>query len=208
VGLTTRWALRSRQAYPRGAGEALLFAITQGGFFADLREESVGQLTEHDFDGFAIGGLSVGEPKEEMYALLAHTAPLLPAHKPRYLMGVGTPVDILTGIEMGVDMFDCVLPTRNARNGTLFTSQGRVSIKRREYSEDDSPLDPACACYTCRTFSKAYLRHLFHAKELLSFRLNSLHNLTYYLDLVRGARQAILENRFAAYKAEVCALYA
>jgi queuine tRNA-ribosyltransferase len=208
VGLTTRWALRSRLAYPRGAGESLLFAITQGGFFADLREESVRQLAEHDFDGFAIGGLSVGEPKDEMYALLAHTAPLLPAQRPRYLMGVGTPVDILTGIEVGVDMFDCVLPTRNARNGTLFTSQGRVSIKRKEYAEDDSPLDPACSCYTCRTFSKAYLRHLFHAKELLSFRLNSLHNLTYYLDLVRGARQAILENRFAAYKAGVCALYA
>jgi queuine tRNA-ribosyltransferase len=207
VDLTTRWALRSRQVYPRGAGAGLLFAITQGGFFPNLREESVRQLSEHDFDGFAIGGLSVGEPKNEMYSLLAHTAPLLPVAKPRYLMGVGTPVDILTGIGMGVDMFDCVLPTRNARNGTLFTSQGKISIKRKEYAEDDSPLDPECSCYTCRTFSKAYLRHLFHAKELLAFRLNSLHNLTYYLTLVRGARAAILENRFEAYKADVCAMY-
>ena len=207
VGLTTRWAMRAREAYPRGAGPGLLFAITQGGFFEDLRSESVLQLREHDFDGFAIGGLSVGEPKEEMYSLLAHTAPLLPADKPRYLMGVGTPMDILTGIACGVDMFDCVLPTRNARNGTLYTSLGKVNIKRKEYAEDDGPLDPSCSCYTCRTFSRAYLRHLFHARELLSFRLNSLHNLTYFLHLVRTAREAIREGRFAAFKAEVAALY-
>lgn len=212
IALTTRWALRSREAFPaeltRG-GEAynLLFAITQGGFFKDLRAASVEELAPHDFDGFAIGGLSVGEPKNEMYELLAHTAPLLPADKPRYLMGVGTPLDILAGIASGVDMFDCVLPTRNARNGTLYTSQGKVNIKRKEFAEDDSPLDPLCACYACRTFSKAYLRHLYASKELLAFRLNSLHNLTYYLDLAARAREAILQGTFADLNAQTAALY-
>jgi queuine tRNA-ribosyltransferase len=204
---TTRWALRSRAVYPRGEGPGLLFAITQGGFFPDLRTESVQELTEHDFDGFAVGGLSVGESKDVLYSLLAHTAPLLPADKPRYLMGVGTPLDIVTGIGHGIDMFDCVLPTRNARNGTLFTSLGRVNIKRREYAEDDGPLDPACSCYTCRTFSRAYRRHLFHAGEILSFRLLSLHNLTYFLDLARAARTAIDEGRFAGFRAGVERLY-
>jgi queuine tRNA-ribosyltransferase len=207
VGLTTRWALRSRAAYPRGTGPALLFAITQGGFFPDLRAASVEELAPHDFDGFAVGGLSVGEPKSLMLDMLSHAAALLPEDKPRYLMGVGAPQDILAGIGRGIDMFDCVLPTRNARNGTLFTSWGRLNIKRREYAEDDAPLDPACSCYTCRTFSRAYLRHLFLSGELLSYRLNSLHNLAYFLNLVRGARQAILEGRFAAYKAAVDSLY-
>lgn len=208
VELTTRWALRSREAYPVGSGHGLLFAITQGGFFADLRTQSVQQLSQYDFDGFAVGGLSVGEPKKEMYELLAHTAPLLPANKPRYLMGVGTPLDIITGINNGIDMFDCVLPTRNARNGTLYTSQGKINIKGKKFAEDDTPLDPACSCYTCRTFSRAYLRHLFHSQELLSFRLNSLHNLTYFLELVRQAREAITENRFTAFKDSIYALYA
>ena len=207
IELTTRWALRSRAAYPRGTGHNLLFAIAQGGFFPDLRTASVEQLSEHDFDGFAIGGLSVGEPKRLMYSLMAHTAPLLPTAKPRYLMGVGTPLDIVTGISHGIDMFDCVLPTRNARNGTLYTSLGKINIKRKEFAEDDSPLDPACGCYTCRTFSRAYLRHLFHAKELLSFRLNSLHNLTHFLDLAHGAREAIRERRFADFKRGIEALY-
>ena len=212
IKLTTRWALRSRAAFPASltrSGEAynLLFAITQGGFFKDLRAASVEELAAHDFDGFAIGGLSVGEPKPEMYELLAHTAPLLPAHKPRYLMGVGTPFDIMTGIKNGVDMFDCVLPTRNARNGTLYTSLGKINIKRKEFAEDDGPLDPACGCYTCRTFSRAYLRHLYVSKELLSFRLNSLHNLTYFLDMVRVARAAITEGRFAALYRDMAALY-
>jgi queuine tRNA-ribosyltransferase len=207
IELTTRWALRSRQAYPGGAGDNLLFAITQGGFFPNLRAESVAQLIEHDFDGFAIGGLSVGEPKAEMHALLAHTAPLLPESKPRYLMGVGTPLDIVSGIACGVDMFDCVLPTRNARNGTLYTSQGKINIKRLEFAEDDGPLDPACSCYTCRAFSRAYLRHLFQAGEILSFRLNSLHNLSYFLDLVRRARAAIREGWFAAFKTSIELLY-
>lgn len=205
--LTTRWAARARAAYPCGAARNLLFGITQGGFFKDLRTRSVQEICALDFDGFAIGGLSVGESKAEMYDLLYHTAPLLPPHKPRYLMGVGTPLDIAHGINAGVDMFDCVLPTRNARNGTLYTSQGKINIKRREYAEDDGPLDPACACYACRNFSRAYLRHLYVARELLSFRLNSLHNLTYFLDLARRARQAVLENRFAAFLAGIESLY-
>lgn len=207
LALTTRWAVRARQAYPRGTAYNLLFAITQGGFFKDLRERSLAELTALDFDGFAIGGLSVGESKPEMMDFLYHTAPLLPEAKPRYLMGVGTPLDIVNGINAGVDMFDCVLPTRNARNGTLYTSQGKINIKRREYAEDDAPLDPECGCYTCRTFSRAYLRHLYISKELLAFRLNSLHNLTYYLDLVRGARAAVAAGRFAAFKTGIEAVY-
>jgi queuine tRNA-ribosyltransferase len=205
--LTTRWALRCRASFPAGSGDNLLFAVTQGGFFSDLRAASIAQLTEHDFDGFAVGGLSVGEPKALMYSLLAQAAPLLPPEKPRYLMGVGAPLDIVTGIGLGIDMFDCVLPTRNARNGTLYTSLGKINIKRREFAEDAGPLDPACTCYTCRTFSRAYLRHLFHAGEILAFRLNSLHNLTYYLDLARAARNAVIERRFAAFKAGVEAVY-
>ncbi len=207
VGLTTRWAARARAAWPAGSGPNLLFGIVQGGFFEDLRRRSAEELKALDFDGYAIGGLSVGESKAELHAMLRTTAPLLPEGKARYLMGVGTPLDIVLGILAGVDMFDCVLPTRNARNGTLYTSEGKINIKRREYAEDEGPLDPACGCYTCRTFSRAYLRHLFVSKELLSFRLNSLHNLTYFLDLVRGARAAILGDRFAAYAAKIAALY-
>lgn len=212
LALTTRWALRCRAAYPphllhSGAAGNLLFAITQGGFFKDLRERSISELTQHPFDGFAIGGLSVGESKPEMMDLLYHCAPLLPWDKPRYLMGVGTPLDIIKGIDAGIDMFDCVLPTRNARNGTLYTSQGKINIKRREFAEDDGPLDPCCNCYTCRTFSRAYLRHLYVSKELLSFRLNSLHNLMFFLDTVRAARKAIEEGRFAELKARYEALF-
>lgn len=207
VGLTTRWAARARAAWPAGSKPNLLFGIVQGGFFEDLRRRSAEELRALDFDGYAIGGLSVGESKAELHDLLRLTAPLLPEDKARYLMGVGTPLDIVLGILAGVDMFDCVLPTRNARNGTLYTSLGKINIKRREYAEDDGPLDPACDCYACRTFSRAYLRHLFVSRELLSFRLNSLHNLTYFLRLARGAREAILENRFAAYAARIAALY-
>ncbi len=199
--LTTRWARRCREAHPKGHNGQLLFGIIQGGFFKDLRERSLEQLSQIDFDGMAIGGLSVGESIPEMYDMLHHIAPLMPVDKPRYLMGVGTPLDILEGIEAGVDMFDCVLPTRNARNGTLYTSRGKVNIRRAEYKEDDSPLDPDCACYTCRTFSKAYLRHLYVAQEILSYRLNSLHNITFFLNMVRQARQAIEQGRFAQLKA-------
>ncbi len=207
LALTTRWAERARKAYPAGAGQHLLFGIAQGGFFKDLRRESIDQITSLGFDGYALGGLSVGESKAELTEFVYDSTPLLPASHPRYLMGVGTPFDIINGIAAGLDMFDCVLPTRNARNGTLYTSHGKINIKRREYAEDDSPLDPACSCYTCRTFSKAYLRHLYTAGELLSFRLNSLHNLTYFLDLVRGARKAIADGTFASYKKEIEALY-
>jgi queuine tRNA-ribosyltransferase len=205
---TTRWALRSREAYPAGAADKLLFAITQGGFFKDLRARSIEQLAGHDYDGFAIGGLSVGESKEEMHEVMAYCAPLLPAHKPHCLMGVGTPLDLVRGIAAGIDMFDCVLPTRNARNGTLYTSLGKVNIRRREYAEDDSPLDPACSCYACRTFSRAYLRHLYATHELLAYRLNSLHNLGYFLDMTRSAREPIVQGRFAVFRSGMEAVYA
>lgn len=207
LGLTTRWAARCRDAYPQGGGDQLLFGIGQGGFFKDLREESIRQLIDIPFDGYALGGLSVGESKPEMMDILYHSAPLLPPQKPRYLMGVGTPLDIVRGIDAGIDMFDCVLPTRNARNGTLFTSQGKVNIKRAEYTEDDSSLDPNCDCYTCRNFSKAYLRHLYQAQEILSYRLNTIHNLAYFLQVVTGARRAIQDGSFQAYKAGFEAIY-
>ncbi len=197
--LTTTWAEQSRKAYPEKSGDQLLFGIVQGGFFKDLRSRSAAEICELPFDGFAVGGLSVGEPKEIMLDILAHTAPLLPRDKPRYLMGVGTPGDILEGIAAGIDMFDCVLPTRNARNGTLFTSQGKINIKRAQYADDQAPLDPACSCYTCRTFSRAYLRHLYVAGEILSYRLNTIHNLAFYIRLIRETRQAIHEGRFADF---------
>lgn len=207
VALTSKWAKRARQAYRRGEGTNLLFGITQGGFYKDLRKQSIEEICALDFDGYAIGGLSVGESKAELHHFLAQFAPMLPSDKPRYLMGVGTPVDIALGIANGIDMFDCVLPTRNARNGTLYTSLGKVNIKRQEYREDDRPLDPECDCYTCRTFSRAYLRHLFTSHELLSFRLNSIHNLSYYLRLARQAREAILKNRYMDFCAEILNLY-
>jgi queuine tRNA-ribosyltransferase len=207
LATTTAWAKRCREYHAPGTNGQLMFGIVQGGFDKDLREKSMAQLTEIPFEGFALGGLSVGESKPEMMDILYHCGPIMPAAKPRYLMGVGTPMDILNGINAGIDMFDCVLPTRNARNGTLFTSQGKVNIKRAEYEEDDSPLDPNCSCYTCRTFTKAYLRHLYKAGEILSYRLNTLHNLTFYLDLVRGARKAILAGTFQDYKAKFEEIY-
>lgn len=205
--LTTSWAKQAISAYKPGTAHNLLFGIVQGGFYEDLRLASIEETCKLGFDGYAIGGLSVGESKQQLHDLLAFTAPKLPTEKPRYLMGVGTPLDIVLGIENGVDMFDCVLPTRNARNGTLYTSKGKITIKKREFAEKDEPLDPECDCYTCRNFSKAYLRHLFTSQELLSFRLNSLHNLTYFLKLARLARIAILENRFRAFRENVEELY-
>ena len=207
VTRTTEWAQRCRDAYPAGSAGNLLFGSGQGCTYPELREASARQLMNIGFEGYAIGGLAVGEPKNLMMKNLRVLNPVLPQDKPRYLMGVGTPLDILHGIEAGVDMFDCVLPTRNARNGTLYTSEGKINIKRFQYAEDDSPLDPKCNCYTCRTFSKAYLRHLFVSQELLAFRLNSLHNLTYFLNMVKGARKAILEGRYAEFKAEYEAKY-
>lgn len=208
LAITTSWAKRCRAEHPKGKNGQLLFGITQGGFFQDLRRRSIEEICEIDFDGFALGGLSVGESKREMLDILYPSAALLPLDSPRYLMGVGTPLDILHGIDAGIDMFDCVLPTRNARNGTLFTSTGKINIKKAEFREDDSPLDGNCRCYTCRTFSRAYLCHLYHAQELLAYRLNSIHNLTFYLDLVRGARKAIFAGKFQAYFAKWQSVFA
>ncbi len=211
VERTTRWAKRCRNAYPAEMVEEkgqLLFGIVQGVTYPELRKLSAEQLMDIGFEGYAIGGLSVGEPKEDMHNCLDTLNPILPQDKARYLMGVGTPLDLIEGIYRGVDMFDCVLPTRNARNGTLYTSQGKVNIKRKEYAEDDTPLDPECDCYTCRTFTKAYLRHLFVSKELLSYRLNSLHNLTYFLKTVKTARKAIFEGKFQSVYDHYKQLYA
>lgn len=207
VGLTGRWARRARDRFSLTGSGNMLFGIIQGGFFRDLRSRSIDEICSLDFDGYAIGGLSVGEGKREMHDFVDFTAQRLPTDRPRYLMGVGTPLDIVRGIAAGVDMFDCVLPTRNARNGTLYTSLGKINIKRKEFSDNDLPLDPACPCYTCRTFSRAYLRHLFVSHELLSFRLNSLHNITYFLGLVRQARSAILRGEYAAFLKDLASLY-
>lgn len=205
AALTSAWAARARACERRTAN--LMFGIIQGGFFRDTRLQSLNEIVNLDFDGHAIGGLSVGESKGELHDMLAWLAPQLPPEKPRYLMGVGTPLDIALGIASGVDMFDCVLPTRNGRNGTLYTSQSKINIKRREFAEDDSPLDPECDCYTCSTFSRAYLRHLYTSQELLAFRLNSLHNLTYFLKLVKDARQAILAGSYGDFLARIAQLY-
>jgi queuine tRNA-ribosyltransferase len=187
--LSMRWARRSRLAH--GDNPNVLFGIVQGGMYEELRDESIGELAAIGFDGYALGGVSVGEPKEEMERIVAHAAPRLPAHAPRYLMGVGTPEDLVRSVACGIDMFDCVLPTRNARNGWLFTARGDVKIKNARHREDPGPLDPDCACYTCRHFSRAYLHHLHRTGEILGARLNTIHNLHYYLELMRGLREAI-----------------
>lgn len=191
---TVKWAERGL-AVPLKAHQAR-FGIVQGGLYPELRTRSAREITALPYDGFAIGGLSIGEPPELMHPMVWHTAPLLPAEKPRYLMGVGRPEDLVEGVRAGVDLFDCVMPTRNARNGTLFTSEGRINIKSAKYAEDLGPLDARCACETCRTYSRAYLRHLFVAGEITAYRLNTIHNLTYYIELMRQMRAAILENRF------------
>jgi queuine tRNA-ribosyltransferase len=168
--------------------------------YEDLRDESLGALQAIGFDGYAIGGVSVGEPKEDMARIVAHTAPRLPANAPRYLMGVGTPEDIVDAVSHGVDMFDCVMPTRNARNGWLFTRHGDVKIKNAKHRADTGPLDPQCACYTCRNFSRAYLHHLHRANEILGARLNTVHNLHYYLELMAGLRTAIEGGALAVFR--------
>ena len=210
IDRTTRWAEASliHHRQKQSEGQAIgqnLFAIVQGGTSPVFREKSAKDLTAIDvngesFDGFAIGGLSVGEPPAEMYATLDVTTPLLPIDKPRYLMGVGTPEDLIEGIDRGVDMFDCVMPTRNARNGQLFTTFGKINIKRPIYALDTNPIDPACDCYTCRRYTRGYLSHLFRARELSYFRLATLHNLHYYLTLMRQAREAISADRWAEFK--------
>lgn len=197
--LSLRWAARSRDGH--GDNPAALFGIVQGGMFEALRDESAAALVAMDFDGYAIGGLSVGEPKADMRRICAHTAPLLPADKPRYLMGVGTPQDLMDAIGDGVDMFDCVLPTRNARNGHLYTSDGVVRIRNAAHRHSLEPLDRDCPCYTCRHYTRAYLHHLERCNEILGARLNTIHNLAHFLGLMREARAAILEGRFAPWRA-------
>ena len=196
---TTRWAKRCKEAHTN-TEEQTLFGIVQGGMFKDLRKQSTEELLELDFKGYALGGLSVGEPKEIMYEMLEFSTPLLPEDKPRYLMGVGSPDCLFEGVERGIDMFDCVLPTRMARTGTAMTSQGRVAIKQARFMRDFSQLDPECDCYTCRNYSKAYLRHLYKANEILSARLFTYHNLYFLLKLMGRIRESIEEDTFMALK--------
>ena len=196
--LSLRWARRSRDEHDRLENTNALFGIVQGGMHEPLRDESLAGLKEINFNGFAIGGLSVGEPKEDMMRILAHTAPQLPTDKPRYLMGVGTPENLMDSVEQGIDMFDCVMPTRNARNGHLFTRFGDLKIKNARFKTEQTPLDPSCTCYTCQNFSRAYLHHLFRAGEILSSILNTIHNLHYYQTLMAEMRQAIEQGQFAA----------
>ncbi len=210
--LTARWARRCRERFlqkkkiPGPFTESVSsldrsqFGIIQGGVFADLRAKSAELTVSIGFEGYAIGGLSVGEPNEAMYQVVEATTPRLPAAQPRYLMGVGTPIDLVECVARGVDMFDCVLPTRNARNGQLFTSEGPLNIKNAQFSEDDGPADPACHCYTCRNFSRAYLSHLFKAGEMTGGTLNTLHNLSFYLDTMRRIREAIAFGRFEEFR--------
>ena len=203
IDRTTRWERRCAEARTRG--DQAMFGIVQGGLFEDLRAEHARAITALPFEGFAIGGLSVGETFEDMVRLTRFTAPLLPADKPRYLMGVGKPEDILHAIAAGVDMFDCVLPTRNARNGMLLSFEGDLTIKNAAYKHDLRPVSPSCTCYTCTGFTRAYLRHLFIAKEVLFTVLNTIHNLAFYLELVTQARAAIVEGRYGAWMADVLA---
>lgn len=198
--MSLRWAQRSRNEFNAGDNPNALFGIVQGGMYETLRDESLAGLNDIGFDGIAIGGLSVGEPKEDMMRVLEHVGPRLPADKPHYLMGVGTPEDLVEGVNNGVDMFDCVMPTRNARNGWLFTRFGDVKIKNARYKDEDRPLDETCGCHTCRNFSRAYLHHLHRAGEILGARLNTIHNLHYYLDLMRQAREAIDAGAFQAFR--------
>ncbi|GAA5160816.1 tRNA guanosine(34) transglycosylase Tgt [Viridibacterium curvum] len=203
--MSMRWARRSRDEHDKLGNSNALFGIVQGGMHEDLRDESLGGLVDIGFDGFAIGGLSVGEPKEEMERILGYTAPRLPANKARYLMGVGTPEDLVYGVSQGIDMFDCVMPTRNARNGWLFTQWGNLKIRNAVHRDDTRPLDEACSCYTCRNFSRAYLHHLDRAAEMLGPRLMTIHNLHYYQQLMREMREAIDGDRFAEFTVEFAA---
>ncbi len=197
--MSLRWAQRSINEFRGGENPNALFGIVQGGMYENLRDESLAALSDMGFDGLAIGGLSVGEPKEDMMRILSHVGPKLPENKPHYLMGVGTPEDLIAGVSNGIDMFDCVMPTRNARNGWIFTRFGDVKIKNARYKEDTEPLDATCTCYTCKNFSRAYLHHLHRAGEILGARLNTIHNLHYYLNLMKEVRQALDEDKFSEY---------
>ncbi|BCL74756.1 queuine tRNA-ribosyltransferase [Jeongeupia sp. HS-3] len=199
--MSYRWAKRSRSEFDALGNPNALFGIVQGGMYEDLRDESLAGLDDIGFDGMAIGGLSVGEPKDDMERILAHTAPRLPENKPRYLMGVGTPEDLVYGVSQGIDMFDCVMPTRNARNGMLFTRFGDIKIKNAKHRLDERPLDETCDCYTCKNFSRAYLHHLFRSGEILGSQLNTMHNLRYYQVLMAEMRAAIEIDAFPAFVA-------
>jgi len=198
--MSLRWAERSRKAFDEYQNPNALFGIVQGGMYNDLRQRSLTELMKIGFDGIAIGGLSVGEPKEEMNRMLDEMKDMLPADKPHYLMGVGTPEDLVYGVSKGIDMFDCVMPTRNARNGWLFTRFGDVKIKNAKYKDDTRPLDESCSCYTCQNFSRAYLHHLFKIGEILGSHLNTVHNIHYYLELMQEIRQAIAEGKFSEFQ--------
>ncbi len=202
--MSMRWAQRSKDAH--GDSPNALFGIVQGGMFEDLREVSVDGLKAIDFDGYAIGGLSVGEPKEDMIRILDHTTPLIPQNKPRYLMGVGKPEDLVEGVRRGVDMFDCVMPTRNARNGHLFVNTGVIKIRNASHKTDTAPLDETCDCYTCKNYSRAYLHHLDKCKEILGSQLNTLHNLHFYQKVMQGLRDAIEQGKLDAFVEEFYAL--
>ncbi len=197
--MSLRWAKRSMDEFNQGENPNALFGIVQGGMFEHLRDESLAGLEELDFHGVAIGGLSVGEPKEDMMRILQHLGPRLPANKPHYLMGVGTPEDLVAGVQNGIDMFDCVMPTRNARNGWIFTRFGDIKIKNARYKQDTAPLDATCGCYACQNFSRAYLHHLHRTGEILGARLNTIHNLHYYLELMQEMRNALDVDGFSAF---------
>jgi len=216
VRLTGRWARRSKEFFAANADQTMsrpepgntelgssLFGIVQGGTDRSLRQESAAEIVEVGFDGYALGGLSVGEPKEEMYSTIEQTTRLLPKNQPRYLMGVGTPSDLVEGVALGVDMFDCVMPTRNARNGCVFTSAGKLAIKSARYAHDPGPLDPACGCPVCRRHSRGYLRHLFRAREISAATLATYHNLWFYLDMMRKVRQSIVSGGFGKFLGRV-----
>jgi len=200
--LSLRWGERSLKRFRELETGNGLFGIVQGGMFENLREFSLEAVSQQGFDGIAIGGLSVGEPKPEFERILSFTAPKLPVHLPHYLMGVGTPEDLILGVSMGIDMFDCVMPTRNARNGWLFTRFGDLKLRNAGYKDDDRPVDPTCACYTCQNFTRSYLNHLQKANEILGSQLNTIHNLSYYLQLMAEVREALSKDRFSAYREE------
>ena len=200
--ITTQWAQRCRRVWDRSNQKGALFGIVQGGMYPDLRAKSLEDLMDIGFPGYAVGGLSVGEPKDLMRDMSAQTIPMLPNQLPRYIMGVGTPEDIVELVSMGADMFDCVMPTRNARNGQLFTQTGTINICNSRFKYDTNPVDDACGCYSCRQYSRAYLRHLYMARELLGYRLNTIHNLYYYLSLMKQIRRAIQKDQYDAFKAD------
>ncbi len=208
---TLRWAERCRKQFLNSVGfydhAQVLFGIVQGGVFPDIRKRSIDALVDLDFEGYAIGGLAVGEPAEQMYEIVSSSTELLPFAKPRYLMGVGTPENLLEGIERGIDMFDCVLPTRNGRNATLFTTKGALNITNAQFRDDFTPIDDTCGCYACRHFTRAYVRHLFQAKEILGLQLATIHNLFFYEWIMREARQAIVHNNFHGWKQEQLASF-